>query len=127
MKKWSIRKSGSGGSEASGKCKGPEVRRFGRVRKSNSTYDQSRLPRGQEQGMGMQLERWSGSGPIWGPAGSDKKFEVYCRWVGQSLEGFELRMNIIRLMLHQDLSAHLLEKHVGEKDVSRMTSYEIFL
>ena len=42
------------------------------------------------------------------------------------MEGFELRMNIIRLMLHQDLSAHWLEKHIGGKDVSRMTSYEIF-
>lgn len=47
-----MRRSGSGGSQASGKYKGPEVGRFGRLRKGNSAYDRSRLPRGQGQGMG---------------------------------------------------------------------------
>lgn len=42
------------------------------------------------------------------------------------MEDFELRMNVIRLMLHQDLSAHWLEKLIREKDVSRMTSHEMF-
>lgn len=47
-----MRRSGSGGSQVSGKYKGPEVGRFGRLRKGNSAYDWSRLPRGQGQGMG---------------------------------------------------------------------------
>ena len=37
-----------------------------------------------------------------------------------------LRINIIGLTFHQDLSAHWLEKYVGEKDGIRKTSYEIF-
>lgn len=47
-----MRRSGSGGSQASGKYKGPEVGRFGRLGKGDSAYGWSRLPREQGQRMG---------------------------------------------------------------------------
>lgn len=82
--------------------------------------------RGQGKGWEMQLGRWTGPRPSGVQQALIRSLGVYYGLVGKSLEDFELRMNVIRLMFHQDLSAHWLEKHIEEKDVSRMTSHEIF-
>lgn len=93
---------------------------FGRFKeKQYCPYDQSKVGKGESDG--KYGERGSLGRIFCGLVGSNK-FGFYCKCGRKSLEGFELRMNIITLLFEWDLFAHWLQEYVGEKDGSGKTS-----
>lgn len=71
------------------RAKGPEVGRFGRLRKGNSAYDWSRLPRGQGQGMGDAVREVDRARPSEVQQALIRSLGFIMDWLGKSLEDLE--------------------------------------